>query len=260
MKKDKKDMRKGPRRKTFSLAIAFACMLTMMLGLAGCGMFDGGKAEVKVDFGQYGDTGSGSSATEPDAGKESMENNGTQPGAGNEGETQAPGAGEGASQAGGDTGQSGSESKPDGWPGKDDDESGTGSSAELQAPAEHRDAFNKSEFSAELLAYLTANGRGEEAFSEPIFDSEKKVYSKEELEKLSDVMCKIFRNEIYARHGMIFGDEDLNQLYGAFSWYKGTIGLREFEAQAELPFNETEYANISNVVAVEKARREQNGN
>ena len=106
-----------------------------------------------------------------------------------------------------------------------------------------------------LLAYLKENGREDDAFSEPIFDSANKIYSKEELEQLSDAMCRIFRNEIYARHGMIFGNEDLNRIYSAFSWYEGTIGLREFEAQKELPFNDTENKNLSNVIAVEKARK-----
>lgn len=115
--------------------------------------------------------------------------------------------------------------------------------------------FYKSEFSEELLAYFEANGYGEDAFDGPIFESETRLYSKEELDQLSDVMCKIFRNEIYARHGMIFGDEDLNQLYGPFSWYEGTILLEDFNKLEVLPFNEIEYDNITNVVAVEKARK-----
>ena len=69
---------------------------------------------------------------------------------------------------------------------------------------------------------------------------------------LSADLCKIFRNEIYARHGMIFGEEDLNMLYGAFSWYEGTTSMADFESQP-LPFNDTETANIHAVVAAEEA-------
>ena len=245
----KKDRVKS--RTTFLTKAAAAIFAAALLpALAGCGVFDGGKAEVKVDFGQYADTdnktsGAGDDGAQPDRpGSEAETMQG--------GDAAAPGEADGSEAEGSQN--EGSQSE-EGQP-----ESSRGEGGELQAPAGRRDEFNKSEFAAELLAYLAANGRGEEAFSEPIFDTEKRVYGKEELEKLSDVMCKIFRNEIYARHGMIFGDEDLNQLYGAFSWYEGTIGLKAFEAQAELPFNENEYANITNIVAIEKARREQGAN
>lgn len=191
--------------------------------LAGCGMFDGDEAQ--VDFGQFGNTQAEESGgeTQQEAGSGSEDDT-----TGNEdsqtGETQEDGAGE--------------------------------SDSAQDKPSESlMEEFYKSEFSEELMAYFEASGRGDEAFSQPIFDSENKVYSQEEISQLSDIMCKIFRNEIYARHGMIFGDEDLNQLYGPFSWYEGTISLRDFEAQEELPFNATEYANIKNVVTVEKARK-----
>lgn len=246
---------------------AVSCLLAMLFILSGCSVFDGGKAEVKVDFGEYGDMGTAGAGSEtPGTTEEGAQ--------GSEGSTAA-----GAPEESGEPGASPSaEEKPnEGWPGKDDTPGGsqadetvtettegtaaeTGAAGQLQAPEGSRETFMKSAFAKELLAYLEAEGRGEEAFSEPIFDTEKKVYSKQELEELSDVMCRIFRNEIYARHGMIFGNEDLNRLYSAFSWYEGTIGLRDFEAQAELPFNETEYANIANVVAVEKARREGGAN
>ena len=113
-------------------------------------------------------------------------------------------------------------------------------------------AFNESRYAQVVLDYFESEGRGDEAFSEPIFDSENRLYSQEELMGLSADLCKIFRNEIYARHGMIFGEEDLNMLYGAFSWYEGTTSMADFESQP-LPFNDTETANIHAVVAAEEA-------
>ena len=113
-------------------------------------------------------------------------------------------------------------------------------------------AFNESRYAQAVLDYFESEGRGDEAFSEPIFDSENRLYSQEELMGLSADLCKIFRNEIYARHGMIFGEEDLNMLYGAFSWYEGTTSMADFESQP-LPFNDTETANIHAVVAAEEA-------
>lgn len=230
-------------RKIRGIRNTVSCLALSLL-LSGCGMF-GSEAEVKVDFGQFGNTG-GSLAdgeTGETPGAETTGPKEEKP----DGEAEESGPRDGTAE---DTRQA------------EENENSVPESTQPERDGDFEkrmEEFHKSEFAAELTSYLESVNRGDEAFSEPIFDSQNKVYSKEELEGLSDVMCKIFRNEIYARHGMIFGDEDLNQLYGAFDWYEGTISLRDFEAQAELPFNATENKNISNVVAVEKARKEKNG-
>ena len=239
MEREKKERNRLPAW----LARLVLPLLGAALIFAGCGMFDGGEAEVKVDFGQYGNE--GGSQNKDEDGTEDAGENQSQGGAGEDGSR-------GDAENGGNSGQDGMEN--DGQEGAGDE----GSLQESETSEEQKkqmEEFHKSALAEELLAYLKENGREDDAFSEPIFDSANKVYSKEELEQLSDVMCRIFRNEIYARHGMIFGNEDLNRIYSAFSWYEGTIGLREFEAQKELPFNDTENKNLSNVIAVEKARK-----
>ena len=194
------------------------CALLALLLAACSGAGDG--PEATVDFGQYhSDSTGAASETEADSG------------AGASGETQE-----------GETGESGT------------GETGAGESAgDGYVPDEEAmAAFQQSRYAQELLDYFASEGRGDEAFSEPIFDSETRLYTQEELMELSADLCKIFRNEIYARHGMIFGEEDLNQLYGAFSWYEGTTSMAEFESQP-LPFNETEIANIHTVIDAEEA-------
>lgn len=44
-----------------------------------------------------------------------------------------------------------------------------------------------------------------------------------DLEGLSQEECRLARNEIYARHGRIFDDENLQAYFESKSWYEGTI-------------------------------------
>ena len=241
-----------PRNKTNSRIVRLVLpLIGAALLFAGCGMFDGGEAEVKVDFGQYGNEGGGQGSENESQDKTGGSEENSDQSGGEDGENDSQDSA-GGLEGGGDSSQDGSkESGQD----KSTEDGETLESETSEEQKKQMEDFYKSALAEELLAYLKENGREDDAFSEPIFDSANKIYSKEELEQLSDAMCRIFRNEIYARHGMIFGNEDLNRIYSAFSWYEGTIGLREFEAQKELPFNDTENKNLSNVIAVEKARK-----
>lgn len=53
-------------------------------------------------------------------------------------------------------------------------------------------------------------------------DSEEKSYTEEDLEEqqLSAEECRIARNEIYARHGRIFQDEELQKYFESMYWYE----------------------------------------
>lgn len=239
------------RKKLTDMRIRLFRLIVPVLGaaviFAGCGMLDGGGSEEKVDFGQYGNEGDGQKNGSESGSEDAAGGDGQNSGENNDRENDSPdNAGNGGPDGAEDGGTDGA---------GDSQESDSASETMSEEQKKRMEEFHKSELAQELLSYLEENGRGDEAFSEPIFDSANRVYSREELNQLSDVMCRIFRNEIYARHGMIFGNEDLNRIYGAFSWYEGTIGLREFEDLKELPFNETENKNLSNVIAVEKARK-----
>lgn len=259
MKRENRQTGRPERISALMLALALA------LALGGCGIFGGSEAGVKVDFGSYSDTegaretGAGPETPEADDAGQSEADETEQNGPEEGGETesrpeQKPSDNNGAEKGTQEAQGGGDESRPAGAD-EPQSEAGSETSAGTRTPEERMKEFSGSKFAAEVEAYLKAAGRGEEAFSEPIFDSATRVYTQEELSELSDVMCRVFRNEIYARYGVIFGNEDLNRLYRGFSWYKETIKLRDFEAQ-ELPFNKTEHANITNVVAVEKARKE----
>lgn len=57
------------------------------------------------------------------------------------------------------------------------------------------------------------------------------------------------RNEIYARHGRIFKDEELRQYFESKSWYQGTVSP---EAFSESVLNDYERANLKLITDYEK--------
>ena len=74
-------------------------------------------------------------------------------------------------------------------------------------------------------------------------------YEKSELAHLNKQELIIARNEIYARHGYIFKNEDLAEYFEACSWYSGTVSSSNF---SDSVFNKYEKANIKTIVACEK--------
>ncbi len=66
----------------------------------------------------------------------------------------------------------------------------------------------------------------------------------------ADLRCAI--NEIYARHGYLFADEELLAYFRQFSWYQGTVSGESFDDSV---FNETERENLR-LLTGERDRRE----
>lgn len=62
-----------------------------------------------------------------------------------------------------------------------------------------------------------------------------------ELEGKTAAECKIARNEIYARHGRRFNDEQLQGYFDMCSWYEGTIEPENFSDEV---LNEVEKSNL----------------
>lgn len=74
--------------------------------------------------------------------------------------------------------------------------------------------------------------------------SSKQVISDESIEKLTLEELKIARNEIYARHGLIFHDEELYDYFISFDWYVPFIDSEDFD---ESMLSETEQTNIQKI-------------
>ena len=96
------------------------------------------------------------------------------------------------------------------------------------------------------------NENASEAENGMIFpDSSTVEITSEELKKLSDEELRYAVNEIYARHGYIFKDDQLRTYYEQYDWYKETVKPEDF---SDSVFNETEKRNIQTLQQERDAR------
>ncbi|PJJ28435.1 YARHG domain-containing protein [Lacrimispora celerecrescens] len=78
--------------------------------------------------------------------------------------------------------------------------------------------------------------------SEFVFpNSSDSLLQEPDLWNLSASQLRIARNEIYARHGRRFADEELQRYFNQCSWYEGTIDPNDFKEDV---LNETERFNV----------------
>lgn len=66
---------------------------------------------------------------------------------------------------------------------------------------------------------------------------------------LSQEECRIARNELYARYGRLFNDENLQAYFNSCSWYFGSISPEDFDNSI---LNEYEVANRDLIVQYEQ--------
>ena len=79
-----------------------------------------------------------------------------------------------------------------------------------------------------------------------IADSDQRVLTWDELSGLSGSELRVARNEIYARHGRIFKDQQLAQYFSHFSWYQPLY--------ADVRLSKIESANAALIQQVESSR------
>ncbi len=82
--------------------------------------------------------------------------------------------------------------------------------------------------------------------------SDKEKLTRADLEGLTKEQLRLARNEIYARHGMIFGVEDLDTYFATKSWYKPTISFSDFYESVEMSIIEEQ--NVILIQQVEKGK------
>ncbi|RKM55339.1 YARHG domain-containing protein [Butyrivibrio sp. X503] len=75
--------------------------------------------------------------------------------------------------------------------------------------------------------------------------------TKEDLEGFDAQKCKIARNEIYARHGRKFKDEELQAYFDSKEWYEGKIDPDKFQ---ETDLTDIEIKNKDVIVEYEKEK------
>lgn len=74
-----------------------------------------------------------------------------------------------------------------------------------------------------------------------MFDTDKKVYTAADFEGLSPEAIHAAKNEIYARHGYSFKDQDLYNYFMCYIWYNPSVMPADF---SESVFSETEVKNL----------------
>ena len=82
-------------------------------------------------------------------------------------------------------------------------------------------------------------------------ESSSRTYSNAELEEMSDYELYLARNEVFARHGRIFKNSDLQEYFGSKSWYDPRYTPEEF---SESMLNANEKANIERMAKIEQDR------
>lgn len=81
--------------------------------------------------------------------------------------------------------------------------------------------------------------------------SDKEKLTRADLEGLTKEQLRLARNEIYARHGMIFGVDDLDKYFATKPWYKPTVSFKDFYDTVEMSLIEEE-----NVILIQQVEKE----
>lgn len=85
-------------------------------------------------------------------------------------------------------------------------------------------------------------------------DSSSYTYSAGELSYLSDWELYLARNEIYARHGRRFNNDDLQRYFNAQSWYTPLYSPEDFDARSGSILNDVERDNAATILSLEQSR------
>ena len=99
-------------------------------------------------------------------------------------------------------------------------------SAQNGSTAQAGNSAQASYSDAGAAGYNTGNISGSGEFVFP--DSSSRLLSPSEVNGLNEWQCKVARNEIYARYGRRFRNEDLQRYFDGCSWYHGTIAPDAF--------------------------------
>ena len=82
---------------------------------------------------------------------------------------------------------------------------------------------------------------GMDIVMEPMFETDKRKYKEEDFQDCPSLIIHLAKNEIYARHGYMFSDPDLDAYFRGQEWYNPETAADEFDASV---FNEVEQENV----------------
>lgn len=115
---------------------------------------------------------------------------------------------------------------------------------ELESTIDERSQYYRaSAYYLEIVDYWenVREARDVSNVNEPLFATNKQYYTKENFENEPKLVIHLAKNEIYARHGYIFKNEDLYNYFMGCVWYNPTCKAEDFDDSV---LNEYEKANL----------------
>lgn len=113
----------------------------------------------------------------------------------------------------------------------------------IRAVNERSQYYKSSAYYSEIIEYWedVREVRDISNVLEPLFETDKKYYTKEEFESEPMLVIHLAKNEIYARHGYRFTNQYLYNYFMGCIWYNPTCDGTDFDDSI---FNEYEKANL----------------
>lgn len=118
------------------------------------------------------------------------------------------------------------------------------------------EAFTVTDHSKKIVAdasILADESDGGDAGDYIFADSDSRYLKASDLKKLSKKELRLARNELYARHGYIFEDEELSEYFSAKDWYVGSVEGEDFSDKDI--FNKYEIANRNLILKYEAKKK-----
>lgn len=111
------------------------------------------------------------------------------------------------------------------------------------AIAERKQYRDQCSFYPEVSNYLenVREVRDISSVVEPLYFTDLKIYQKQDFDQVPPLIIHLAKNEIYARHGYIFKNEDLNNYFKGQIWYEPSITAENFKDSV---FNKNEQVNL----------------
>jgi hypothetical protein len=125
------------------------------------------------------------------------------------------------------------------------------SQEELLADAQARRPYlEKCSFYNEVQEYMEQirQVRDISNVAEPLYLTDMKYYSNEDFKEVPPLILHLAKNEIYARHGYVFNNDDLNHYFMGQLWYEPTVRFDQFDQSV---FNDYEKANLELLVGLD---------
>ncbi len=113
----------------------------------------------------------------------------------------------------------------------------------LAAIEERNQYLERCSFYKEVLEYMENIREVKDIanVAEPLYHTDMKYYKSQDFEKDPSLIIHLAKNEIYARHGYIFENEDLNNYFMGQLWYEPSCIPEDFDDSV---FNEYDTANL----------------